>query len=232
MIIERCLTMSTAKIQRNSLVDLTIGNLRQAVEAGTWQVGERIPTEPALVIQLGVGRNTVREAVRVLVHTGMLETRQGDGTYVRAQFDSAEALRRLDRADLRDRLEVRLTLEVEAARLAALRRDRRDLAAMHKALKARAAASSNINERIEHDECFHRAVVEAAHNRAFSGLYCYFAMAIRNTIERTESDADLPEPSQADHQRLFDAIERADAGAAAAAARSLLTPPLDALLGA
>lgn len=223
--------MPSAKIQRSSLVDLTIANLRQAVEAGTWGVGERIPTEPVLVDQLGVGRNTVREAVRVLVHAGVLETRQGDGTYVRAQFDPVETLRRLDRANLRDCLEVRLTLEVEAARLAALRRDRRDLAAMHKALKARAAAQGNIDKRVKHDACFHHAVIEAAHNRAFTELYGYFARAIRNTIERTETDADLPEPSQADHQRLFDAIERADASAAAVAARRLLTPSLDALHG-
>tara|TARA_Y100001963_G_scaffold88962_1_gene122921 strand:- start:204 stop:455 length:252 start_codon:yes stop_codon:yes gene_type:complete len=82
-------------------------------------VDERIPTESALSERLSVSRNPVREAVRVLAHVRLLQLRQGDDTYVRAQYDPGKTLRRIDRAALRDRIEVRLTLEVEAARLAA-----------------------------------------------------------------------------------------------------------------
>lgn len=221
--------MTLAKIQRGSLVETVIASLREAVETGAWALDERIPNESTLAESLGVGRNTVREAVRVLVHVGMLETRQGDGTYVRARIDPGETLRRIDRAGLHDQLEVRLTLEVEAARLAAARRDSDDLAAMRLALAAREAAGSDISERIQHDARFHRAVVEAAHNRMLAELYQHFASAIRRTIERTEKDADLPEPTQADHARLYDAIERSDGEAAAGATRQLLQPSLDVL---
>lgn len=79
--------MNKAKLPRLSLVDSAVAELRSAVARGEWPVGERIPTEPRLSEQFGVGRNTVREAVRVLVHAGLLETRQGDGTYVRARLD-------------------------------------------------------------------------------------------------------------------------------------------------
>lgn len=221
--------MNLAKVQRGSLVDTVINSLRDAVETRRWPVNERIPTESALAEQLGVGRNTVREAVRVLVHIGMLETRQGDGTYVRVQFDAGETLRRVDRAGLRDRIEVRLTLEVEAARLAAIRREPADLDAMRAALAARAQAADDLVLRIDADERFHHALVAGAHNSALTHLYQYFARAIRNTIERTEVDLDLPEPSQADHDTLFRAISDGRADAAENAARQLLTPALMAL---
>lgn len=218
--------MNLAKVQRGSLVDTVIASLRDAVETRRWPVHERIPTESVLAEQLGVGRNTVREAVRVLVHIGMLETRQGDGTYVRAQFDPGETMRRVDRAGLRDRIEVRLTLEVEAARLAATRRERGDIQAMRVALDARAAAGDDLCLRIDADERFHHALVAGAQNSALTHLYQYFARAIRNTIERTEVDLDLPEPSQADHEALFHAIETGNAEAAETAARDLLAPSL------
>ena len=129
--------MGLAPVQRGSLVETVIASIRQAIETKQWRVDERIPTESVLSEQLGVSRNTVREAVRVLAHVGLLRVRQGDGTYVRAQYDPGETLRRIDRAALRDRIEVRLTLEVEAARLAAARRDDSDLQEMRRSLDAR-----------------------------------------------------------------------------------------------
>ena len=103
--------MNKAKLPRLSLVDSAVAELRSAVARGEWPVGERIPTEPRLSEQFGVGRNSVREAVRGLVHAGLLETRQGDGTYVRARLDPTEALRRVERSTLRDQLEMRVALE-------------------------------------------------------------------------------------------------------------------------
>ena len=60
---------------RTSLVDLVIEQMESLIADGEWPVGTKIPAEPLLVEQLDVGRNTVREAVRALVHTGMLEPR-------------------------------------------------------------------------------------------------------------------------------------------------------------
>src|SRR5690606_25971366 len=71
---------------------------------------------------LGVSRGTVREAVRVLVSQGYLETRQGSGTYVLSTADTTRPLTMARRAGLRDQFEARMALDVQAARLAALRR--------------------------------------------------------------------------------------------------------------
>ncbi|MDV2079146.1 FadR/GntR family transcriptional regulator [Marinobacter xestospongiae] len=218
-----------SRIRRGSLVDHAIETLRGAIEQGEWQVGDRLPVESELSESLGISRNTVREAVRVLVHVGMLETRQGDGTYVRANRDAGETLRRIDRAQLRDQLEVRLMLETEAARLAALRRTSDELNTLCETLDQRAAAGDDLDARIHHDERFHHALAAASHNSALTELYGYFAGAISRTIEQTELDHTLPEPSQEAHELLLAAVRRQDPEQAAARARALLQPSLDAL---
>jgi len=218
-------------IRKCSLVETAIESLRKTIESGEWPVGTRLPVEAELSEALGISRNTIREAVRVLVHVGMLETRQGDGTYVRANRDAGETLRRIARSRLAEQIEVRITLETEAARLAARRRNEADLKAMTEALDARAAAGEVIAERIRHDERFHNSLVRASHNSALIELYDYFSHAVSQTIERTEMDSDLPEPSQEDHELLLAAIRRKDADKAEALSRALLTPSLNALSG-
>ncbi|MEQ9547582.1 MAG: FadR/GntR family transcriptional regulator [Marinobacter sp.] len=221
--------MPLVPIKKGSLVETAIESLRAAIEQGQWPIGTRLPVEANLSEALGVSRNTVREAVRVLVHVGMLETRQGDGTYVRSTKDAGETLRRIARAQLGDQLEVRIMLETEASRLAARRRTESDLVAMTRALDARAKAGNNLVDRIHHDEAFHHALVAASRNPALTELYDYFAHAVSRTIESTETEPDLPEPSQEDHELLLAAIRRQDEEKAEILAKALLKPSLDTL---
>lgn len=220
--------MALSKLNRGSLVETAITNLRSEIESGRWGVGDRLPVEAALAETLGVSRNTVREAVRVLAHSGMLETRQGDGTYVRASRDSGEIFRRIRRTATFDQLEVRLMLETEAARLAAQRRSEQDLATMAEALAGRGNAR-DLDTKVDWDERFHQAVVRASGNQALMELYRYFADSVRETIRQTEQDQSLPEPSQADHEQLLDAIRRQDPAEAQRLTRHLLLPSLNAL---
>ena len=129
--------MPLATTRRAGLVDQVIEQLRTAVTQGEWPIGERIPTEAELGEQLGVGRNTIREAVRALAHTGILEVRQGDGTYVRATSEVSGAIRRLCGSELREVLQVRRTLEAEGARLAALSRTEEEVAELWSLLARR-----------------------------------------------------------------------------------------------
>src|ERR1044072_4487498 len=80
--------------QRSALADQVISQLRAQITSGDWPVGSRIPTEPELVEQLGVARNTVREAVRALARNGLLDIRQGAGTYVVAHSELAGVMHR------------------------------------------------------------------------------------------------------------------------------------------
>ncbi len=114
--------------RRSALADQVIAQLRAQITTGEWPVGSRIPTEPELVEQLGVARNTVREAVRALAYNGLLDIRQGSGTYVVATSELAGVMnRRFAEADPQHIAELRSALEAEAARLAARRRTESDM---------------------------------------------------------------------------------------------------------
>src|SRR3954464_2676134 len=127
--------------RRAGLIEQVIEQLREQISAGTWAIGSRIPTESELPRLLGVGRNTVREAVQSLVHAGLLERRQGSGTYVLSRSELAVTMgRQIADARQRDVVEVRRALEVEAARLAARRRTPVDSSALRERRDERAAA--------------------------------------------------------------------------------------------
>src|SRR5215469_4893685 len=124
-----------------ALADQVIARLRAEITSGTWPVGTRIPTEPELVELLGVARNTVREAVRALAHNGLLDIRQGSGTYVVATCELAGVMqRRFAGADPRHIAELRSALESAAARLAAERPTEKDLKQLHAQLLRREEA--------------------------------------------------------------------------------------------
>ncbi|MGA8117249.1 MAG: FadR/GntR family transcriptional regulator [Actinocatenispora sp.] len=209
---------------RTPLVDQVIEQLRSQISSGEWPVGSRIPTEPDLVIQLGVGRNTLREAVRALAHLGLLESRQGAGTFVRASSELTGVVRRrLAQAEMRDTMEVRRAFEVEAARLAALRRTEADLAALRAALAARddAWAAHDVDAFVETDARFHHTVTECSHNPVLADLYANFGTALRDALHTCVGDTVRPE-EYLDHAGLVDAIARRDPQRAADEAASFL----------
>ena len=81
-------------IPRRSLVDVAIDELRERIDSGSWPIGHRLPAEARLAEELGISRASVREATRALAHTGLIASRQGDGTFVTARSESDAALRR------------------------------------------------------------------------------------------------------------------------------------------
>ncbi|MFC4148994.1 FadR/GntR family transcriptional regulator [Micromonospora mangrovi] len=221
---------SVAVPPRGHRVRETIAQLRERILGGEWPVGGRIPTEPQLVAALGVGRNTVREAVRALVHAGVLECRQGSGTYVVSTDELAPVVaRRVADDRMAEVVEVRRAFEVEAARLAALRRTPGDLAALDGALAAREAAwrSGRVADFVEADAALHTAVVAAAHNGMLAELYASVGAALRGTVAQAMGDALTPE-RYVDHGRLVDAIRAGDPARAAIEAGAFLEPPPEA----
>jgi DNA-binding FadR family transcriptional regulator len=174
-----------ATTRRTGLVDQVIEQLRTLVTSGEWPVDSRIPTEPELVEALGVGRNTVREAVRALAHNGIFEVRQGDGTYVRATSEVSAALRRLCGSELRDVLQVRRCLEVEGARLAAVARTDEDLAELRAHL---AHTDTTDHAQFTHSDTeFHLAVVRASHNPVLIEIYRGLLEAITASVATTSA---------------------------------------------
>lgn len=220
--------MPLATTRRAGLVDQVIDQLRASVSSGEWPVGSRIPTEPALVSALGVGRNTVREAVRALAHSGILEVRQGDGTYVRATSEVSGALRRLCGTELREVLQVRRCLEVEGARLAAAARTDAEVAEMRALLARRDVleAEGDQEEFVRADTALHFMVIRAAHNAVLGELYRGLTEVITASVATTTRTHD---PRHFRHEGLVDAIAAGDVDRAGREAGAFLDELIDEL---
>lgn len=199
---------------RTGLIDKAVTQLRTEITNGNWPVGSRIPTELDLATRLGVGRNTVREAVQSLVHSGLLIRRQGSGTYVLSNSELTVALGR-QIADVHQQhiLEVRRSLEVEAARLAAQRRTERDITTIQSLNNTRMSTFRNgeIEAMVIADLALHRAIVAAARNPLLLDLYENLIDAIGDSI-RANVETGHPDHT---HDDLVDAITAGDQNRAA-----------------
>jgi DNA-binding FadR family transcriptional regulator len=211
-------------ISRVALVDQVIEALQRDIAQGRLEPGARLPAEPELMRRLGVGRSTLREAVCVLAHGGVLEVRQGDGTYVRATRLAEPLARRLQRATFQEVNEVRRMIEIEAARLAALRHDGDDLRRMREHLDRRGARSraGDLAGMVEADLAFHQAVVGAAHNGVLTDLFASFEDALRDALTGLVNDPELYQDATDIHERLHLAVAAGDPVAAAAVTEELL----------
>jgi len=209
---------------RANLAENAVEAIRAEIVANRWALGERLPNEATLSAMLSVSRGTVREAVRMLVARGYLETRQGSGTYVRSTVDPAETLARAKRAGLRDLFEARCALDVEAARLAALRHSPTVIAEL-RALLARRGNSGDTERAafVARDLAFHKAVISASGNPAMIAIYEFFSASIQETIEATLRE-DISEPDIAAHAAIIDAIATGDPDKADAAVRRFMAP--------
>lgn len=197
----------TGNTRPTGLIEQVVTELRARIADGTWPVGSRIPTEPELVEFTGVGRNTVREAVQSLVHAGLLERRQGSGTYVLANKEMAVAMSRsIADSSQRDVLEVRLALEVAAASFAARRRTPAEITTLREIQRERAAAlaAGKLDVMVDRDLRLHRTIAVASHNEVLAELYDNLLEALAANIR-----FNFNHPAHVDdnHDGIIDAIE-------------------------
>lgn len=216
---------SSSPIRRQSLVNQVLDYLQEQIISGGYPVGCKLPPEPELMASLAVGRSTLREAMRALVHMGLVDIRPGDGTYVCSPPPEKEALgQRLKRARIFEVYEVRRALELECARLAAIRRDEADLAALQHALQERKKCLSSGNEAafIEADLAFHTGVAHATKNTILIDLYQAFVRVHREGWTQANQIPGLNEQGQALHERIAEAIAQRDAEQAQSLTRLML----------
>ncbi|TDU91453.1 DNA-binding FadR family transcriptional regulator [Kribbella voronezhensis] len=214
-------------IRRHPLAEQAAEELLRRIGDGEWALGQKLPGETTLAAQLGVGRSTIREAVRELAGRRVLESRQGAGVFVIAQQAAEEWDQVLRRAGITDVLEGRLAIESEAARLAASRRTPADLKNFRRTLadREKASASEPDDRYVEADLAFHRAVVTAAHNAVLSELFDSFQPRVRRAmIDMLRLDDEhRHRHDQTAHQAIADAIRDRDPELAAAKTRDHLS---------
>lgn len=188
-------------------------HLEHGIADGRYVPGRRLPAERTLAEQLQVSRATARDAIGLLVARGVLERRQGDGTYVVAATERrmAEIWQDMARnhpmlqADL---VEFRAMLEGRTAELAALRHDKADrvrLQAAHAAVDAAYNGSDRLAQ-IRSDVAFHRAIADATHNPVFSYLIASLLALLHDHVQVSLAGLSPQSPVSQQLRRQHDAL--------------------------
>ena len=210
-----------APLPRPALYQLIVEQIREAIARGQLRPGQRLPTERELARRFGVSRVTVRQALAALKAVGLLESRVGDGTYLRGAQELyvsrlAEALRS-EAAGLLEPLEVRRALEPYTARLAALRRSEEELAELERLLRLQEQRLAEGLPIGAEDRAFHHAVAQAARNRLLLALHQVLRDIVDEGRARSLQTPEGARRSYLGHVRILDAIRRGDGDAAYAA---------------
>ncbi|UYQ94496.1 FadR family transcriptional regulator [Chitinophaga horti] len=201
-------------IVKKSLADEVAARLQEQISLGQYKPGEKLPIEPELMKAFGVGRSTVREAIRILVNTGLLRVQQGAGTFVDASTGNKEPIsQRLRRANAAELDEVRQLVELKIAEKAALHHTPEHLAVMKAALRDRkAAARAGEKEAcVDADIAFHVAIAEAAGNQVLADLYKTVSVHLREWFLQTHGDTSSFIETQPLHEQLLKHITDGEA---------------------
>lgn len=175
-------------MKKEKLSDLVAAKIRQHIKENKYKVGEKIPAEPELMKDYAVGRSSVREAIKSLAMAGVLQVKQGDGTYVNETTDEQPMEQRLKNASFEEINAVRKLLEREIVGLAAELHTADDIAEMDKQLIARKEAilAEDKAACANADIAFHMAIATASKNTVLTGLYQNFTQTIRSFFSQRE----------------------------------------------
>jgi GntR family transcriptional repressor for pyruvate dehydrogenase complex len=199
--------------------DVIIDHIKRLLNSGELKPGNRLPSERKLAEQFNVGRAYVREAFQKLELYGILKTLPQSGTYIAGlEISALEGLisevMKLDDYDFFSLAETRLILEINAARLCAMRRTEADLEKLDSALQAYLKKAEEGPSAVEEDLMLHRTIADGSHNKVIKSLMLiitpdlmrdYHAFRICQTIENV---------AVKEHILLVEAIKRQDADAA------------------
>lgn len=199
-------------IQKKSLADMIAETLKQQITEGTYRVGDKLPTEPELMKTFGVGRSSVREAVKLLVNMGVVRVQQGSGTFVAVPSNNDDVNIKMSTADRTELDEVRKILDIAIVEKAVARRTEKDIERMRASLEKRKvnAEKGLLEECIEADLNFHIAIADAAHNRILANIYRSAATHLLSEFNRIYDGTDCFINSQTSHEKLLKHIIAGD----------------------
>ena len=188
--------------EKQTLGEKTAQNLLEMIQQKEYAPGDKLPTEAELVETLGVGRNTVREALRILMSRNIVTIRQGSGTFISDKNGVADDplgfFMMDDRRQLtEDLLQARLILEPALAALAAQNGSEEEIKELEKLVRDKKDYS-------EKDSQFHAQIATCSHNRVMTNLIPVITEGVRvfaDSVEETEYEQTL-----LSHRRIFEAI--------------------------
>jgi len=214
---------SIKSIEFESPTDKIIQQLKQLITTGQLKPGDRLPAERVLAEKLGVGRSYVREAIRKLEFFGLLKTSPQSGTYVSGySIKMIEGVLtdiiNFNKDDFSALIEARYYMEINAARLAAMRRTDEDLELLRAAVADYDNKINSKQDAVQEDMFIHLRIANATKNSVFeSMLLMLLPDIIKNIIENKVCGDNRGVQAMGEHHEILQAIENKDADAAGAA---------------
>jgi GntR family transcriptional repressor for pyruvate dehydrogenase complex len=227
-------SLPEGSVPRRSAAADAAEKIKALITDGVFASGDRLPPERDLCLRLAVSRPTLREAIRSLGAMGVLQSRQGAGTYVTdlASITLAEPLRfmiGLNARSLVELADVRRLLESGAAELAAASIEPGELGELRDVIDDLRAPSMTTTRFIELDSRFHRIVHVAARNGLLLALLDGMSTLAERSRTLTGRQPGLLAATVRAHQRIFDALAERDGAAARGAMVAHLDEVRDAL---
>jgi len=216
------------QINREPLATEVVRRVIDLILSNEMSPGDRLPSERSLSEILGVGRSVVREALKSLTVLGLVEVRQGDGTYL-SQPESGFLMQAIEWGLLlgahgaRDLVEARCHLEEIITALAAERRSDDDVDELRRLFAEMEASQEDTERFVRADMAFHSRLAAACGNGTMKRMMSGITMLLDVWIHRVMTQAGSFDPTLAEHRRILAAVEAADADAARAAAAAHMT---------
>jgi DNA-binding FadR family transcriptional regulator len=211
--------MQFEPISRKRTTEVVIENLEERILDGTFGDGDKLPSEEVLATQLGVGRRSVREALKVLEAKGLIEIQMGVGAIVRRNdLDSfLDALTRnmraylsFNKADLKHVMELRRLLEGAALEQLAKANDDDKLNELANAIEHQREAfeESDFLKYQEWHFDFHNGIIDVLDNPVISMIYRHVLLLVRTPMEKSGSHPDVTARAIGDHEQMVEALRR------------------------
>lgn len=180
--------MPIKPIKRQSVSEQVYEQLKHQLLIGEWKPGDKIPSENELAAAFGVSRVTVRQALQKLTTLGLIETKLGEGVFVKeitpgVYMNNMFPVVYLGRDSVVEVMEFRTIIEVGAAALAAERIKDEDIKKLEQYYKKMQANKDNIEKYVEYDLSFHSQLAAATGNSLIIQMYCILQDILRMTIK-------------------------------------------------
>lgn len=213
------------QIQRKTLAQEVAERLIQGIINEEYAIGDQLPIEPELMKIYGVGRSSIREAIKILSIKGVLSVQQGVGTFVTSKNVQESLETQINKAEIEEVYEVRSLLDSKVAARAALFRSEEQLQTIKKYLDLREklATENQALECYQADINFHISIAEACGNNLLKEIYKITSTHILRTFESSHNNnTDSFRLSQKIHTDLYKSIEKKDPDNAARIAQMIV----------
>jgi GntR family transcriptional repressor for pyruvate dehydrogenase complex len=208
-----------------SIPEVVLEEIQRLISEGELRPGDRLPSETELAERFGVGRSSIREAMRVLHLLGVIEVIQGKGTFVRQPGILPLMIdwsRIAQMGIIAEVMEARQFIEILLAQLAAERATEEDIEALGATLERERGSTADLEADAQAGVDFHMALADAVHNRVLALMYRTIHDLFLETARRMRATPETARDRLQDHERIFQAIQARDPEAAAQAMREHL----------